>query len=119
MSAPFARFSSRRAASLLAGTLFLPALPGWAAVSVTGPVGPAVGAGTGKALTWNARADWNGQYSAQLRFEEVADDAPDGFASIPAGAFSMGDSLDGMGDAPVRVDFSGGDTSKKTPVGNS
>ena len=92
------------------------------AVSVTGAVGPAVGAGTGKALTWNARADWNGQYSAQVRFEEVADDAPDGFASIPAGAFSMGDSLDnldGMGDAPVRVDFSGGDTSKKTPVGNS
>jgi hypothetical protein len=92
------------------------------AVSVTGAVGSGVSTGTGKTLTWNAGADWDGQFSPQVRFEEVADDAPDGFASILAGAFSMGDSLDnldGMGDAPVRVDFSGGDTSKKTPVGNS
>ncbi len=74
------------------------------AVSVTGAVGPGVSTGTGKALTWDAGADWNGQYSPQVRFKVVADDllAPPGFASIPAGSFSMGDSLDGIGDAPVR-----------------
>ena len=76
------------------------------AVSVTGAVGSGVSTGTGKALTWNAGADWNGQYSPQVRFKVVADDllAPPGFASIPAGSFSMGDSF-GEGDSdehPVR-----------------
>ena len=71
------------------------------AVALTGVVGPAVGTGTGKALTWNAGADWNGQYSPQVRFKVVADDAPAGFASIPAGAFSMGDSF-GEGDSAER-----------------
>ncbi len=72
------------------------------ALSVAGAVGPGVSTGIGKALTWNAGADWNGQYSPQVRFKVVADDAPVGFATIPAGAFSMGDNLDGLGDAPVR-----------------
>ena len=65
------------------------------AVSVRGAVGAGVSTGKGKALTWDAGADWNGQYSPQVRFKVVADDAPPGFASIPAGAFSMGDGLDG------------------------
>ena len=75
------------------------------AVSVTGAVGSGVSTGTGKALTWNAGADWNVQVSSQVRFKVVADDVPDpaGFAAIPAGAFSMGDSLDGMTDAPVHA----------------
>ncbi len=78
------------------------------AVSVTGAVGPGVNTGTGKALTWNAGADWNGQYSPQVRFKLFVNDgtatAPAGFASIPAGAFSMGDSfgeVDGD-EGPVR-----------------
>ncbi len=78
------------------------------AVSVTGAVGLGVSTGTRKALTWNAGADWNGQYSPQVRFKVVVDDlvvvTPAGFALIPAGAFSMGDSFgEGDGDeGPVR-----------------
>ncbi len=64
------------------------------AVSVTGAMGSGVSTGTGKTLTWNAGADWNGQYSPQVRFKVKADDAPPGFASIPTGSFSLGDSLD-------------------------
>jgi formylglycine-generating enzyme required for sulfatase activity len=71
------------------------------AVSVTGAVGAGVSTGTGKALTWNAGTDWNGQYSSQVRFKVVADDAPPGFASIPAGSFLMGDSF-GEGDSDER-----------------
>jgi formylglycine-generating enzyme required for sulfatase activity len=73
------------------------------AVSVTGAVGLGVSTGTGKALTWNAGVDWNGQYSPQVRFKVVADDlvAPVGFAEIPAGAVSMGDSI-GEGDSDER-----------------
>ena len=36
------------------------------AVSVTGAVGLGVSTGTGKALTWNAGADWNVQVSSQV-----------------------------------------------------
>ena len=75
------------------------------AVAVTGAVGPAVGTGSGKALTWNAGADWNGQFSSQVRIKLFVGDGPisAGLASIPAGSFSMGDSLDGTADAPVRT----------------
>jgi uncharacterized repeat protein (TIGR02543 family) len=64
-----------------------------------------VSTGTGKTLTWNAGADWDGQFSPQVRFKVVAGDlvAPVGFAFIPSGSFSMGDSLDGMTDAPVHA----------------
>jgi formylglycine-generating enzyme required for sulfatase activity len=74
------------------------------AFSVTGVVGFGVRTGAGKALTWDAGADWNRQYSPQLRFKVVADDLS-GFASIPAGSFSMGDSSGGGGlqDAPVHT----------------
>ncbi len=70
------------------------------AVSVTGAVGAGVITGTGKALTWNAGADWNGQYSPQVRFKVVADDVPS-FIQIPAGSFAMGDSF-GEGDSDER-----------------
>jgi hypothetical protein len=62
------------------------------AVSVAGAVGPGVSTGAGKTLTWDAGADWNGQYSPQVRFKVLADDVPS-FIEIPAGAFSMGDSF--------------------------
>ncbi len=73
------------------------------AVSVTGAVGPGVSTGAGKALTWDAGADWNGQYSPRVRFKVLADDIPS-FIEIPAGAFSMGDSFgEGSSDErPVR-----------------
>jgi formylglycine-generating enzyme required for sulfatase activity len=65
------------------------------AISVTGAVGVGVSTGTGKALTWDAGADWNGQFSSQVRVRLFAGDAaaPAGFASVPAGAFSMGDTF--------------------------
>jgi formylglycine-generating enzyme required for sulfatase activity len=58
--------------------------------------GNAVAPGSNKQITWNAGADWNGQYSANVRFHVIADDAvaPSGMALIPAGSFTMGDSLD-------------------------
>ncbi len=73
------------------------------AVAVTGAVGSAVGPGTGKALTWNAGADWNGQFSPQLRVKLFVGDGPiaAGLAAIPAGVFSMGDPLNGISAAPV------------------
>jgi formylglycine-generating enzyme required for sulfatase activity len=73
------------------------------AVSVTGAVGSGVSTGTGKALTWNAGADWNGQFSSQVRVKVVVDDgvAAAGLVAIPTGLFMMGDSLDGYASAPV------------------
>ena len=76
------------------------------AASAAGALGAAVRPGLGKALTWNAAADWNGQYSTQVRFKISAGlgVAPPGFALIPLGGFSMGDAL-GEGDSdelPVR-----------------
>ena len=71
------------------------------AVAVTGAVGPGVSTGTGKKLTWNAGVDWNAQFSSQVRFKVVADDAPAGFVSIPAGTFSMGDAKDSETNALV------------------
>ena len=73
------------------------------AIAVSGAVGPAVSAGPGKALTWNAGADWNGQVSSQVRFKLFVGEgsAPAGFAFIPAGVFLMGDALDGTTNAPI------------------
>jgi len=73
------------------------------AATVSGDVGASVAPGTGKAMVWNAGADWPGQFSEQMRFRVVADDlaAPAGFALIPAGDFTMGrTSGDNDSDAP-------------------
>lgn len=61
-----------------------------------GNVGSDVTAGTGKYAIWNAGADWNGQYSENMRVKVVATDGtgsavPAGMAWIPAGAASGGD----------------------------
>ncbi len=68
------------------------------ATTVTGAIGAGVAVGTGKVLTWNAGADWAGQYSAQVRFRITADDGvanpvPVGLVLIPGGTFQMGDGL--------------------------
>ncbi|MCX6872917.1 MAG: SUMF1/EgtB/PvdO family nonheme iron enzyme [Verrucomicrobia bacterium] len=72
--------------------------------TVSGAIGTGVGTGTGKTITWDAGADWSGQYSTQMRFKVTATDTPVGFSLIPAGAFTMGDSLDGESSAlPTRT----------------
>jgi formylglycine-generating enzyme required for sulfatase activity len=62
------------------------------AATVSGDVGASVAPGTGKAMVWDAGADWAGQVSERMRFRVVADDlaAPAGFALIPGGSFTMG-----------------------------
>ncbi|MCX6879508.1 MAG: formylglycine-generating enzyme family protein [Verrucomicrobia bacterium] len=66
--------------------------------TVSGNVGAGVTAGTNRLVTWNAGTDWAGQLSTNVRFRVNASDTPPtptGFALIPAGSFSMGDSVDG------------------------
>ena len=57
--------------------------------------GNAVAPGSNKQITWNAGADWSGQYSANVRFRVTADDAaaPSGMTLIPAGSFTMGNCM--------------------------
>jgi formylglycine-generating enzyme required for sulfatase activity len=70
--------------------------------------GAAVTPGNSRQITWNAGADWNGQYSSQVKFRVTATDVSGGnygsMALIPAGNFQMGDTLDGESDAlPVHT----------------
>jgi formylglycine-generating enzyme required for sulfatase activity len=58
-------------------------------------------------ITWNAGVDWPGQVSSVMRYRVKVDDLVvppvdlTKFALIAAGAFQMGDALDGMTSAPV------------------
>ncbi len=59
--------------------------------STTGAIGNGVTVGSGKTIVWNAGADWDGNFSNQMRFRLIADDLQvPGFSLIPAGAFTMG-----------------------------
>lgn len=64
------------------------------AVSLTGDVGVGLQAGSNKHVVWNAGADWDGQFSPQVRFKVTVTDsaAPAGMVLIPAGSFQMGNS---------------------------
>jgi uncharacterized repeat protein (TIGR02543 family) len=73
------------------------------ATNVSGAIGVGVATGIGKIITWDAISDWSGQYSAQMRFKVTATEIPVGMSLIPAGTFTMGDSLDGMTNAPTRT----------------
>ena len=55
--------------------------------SVSGDVGAGVSAGTGRAIVWDAGADWDGNLSEDLIFTVVVLDAepPDGMALVPGG----------------------------------
>ncbi len=80
----------------------------WAvpATTLTGAVGTNVTPGSNLRITWNAGLDWNNQTSAQTKFRlKVSDLLPDlaDFAVIPAGTFTMGDSLDGISYAPLHT----------------
>ncbi len=75
------------------------------AASLSGDIGSGVQPGNNRHIVWNAGADWPGQFSEQIRFRVTANDAPPatGFAYIPGGTFQMGDSLDGLSNAPVHT----------------
>lgn len=65
------------------------------ASSFSGNVGAGVSPGSNRKITWDAGADWGGQFSSLVRFKVGASDgwAPAGFVLIPAGSFQMGDSF--------------------------
>jgi formylglycine-generating enzyme required for sulfatase activity len=65
--------------------------------SLTGQVGSGIAPGAGKQVVWNAGSDLPAKLFANVRVQVTADDAvaPSGMALIPAGSFTMGDSLDG------------------------
>lgn len=69
-------------------------------ISVSGALGQGVTLGNNRYILWNAGVDWPGRFSSQCKIKIIADDgtapaAPANMAYIPAGAFQMGDSLDG------------------------
>ena len=70
------------------------------AVSLTGDVGSGLQPGSNKHVVWNAGADWDGQFSAQMKFNIIVSDsnAPAGMVPIPAGNFQMGNALSATGD---------------------
>lgn len=65
------------------------------AVSFTGDYGGSITPGNNKTVTWNAGADWDGQFTDKCRVQITANDAdPEGFVFIftPSGTpFQMGD----------------------------
>jgi formylglycine-generating enzyme required for sulfatase activity len=44
------------------------------ATTLSGAIGAGVTTGTAKTITWDAGADWSGQYSTQMCFKVIADD---------------------------------------------
>ena len=66
------------------------------ATSFTGALGLGVTPGANKRITWNAGQDWPNKFSTNVRFRVTASDdtVSGGMALIPAGSFTMGDSLD-------------------------
>ncbi|MBM3860586.1 MAG: formylglycine-generating enzyme family protein [Verrucomicrobia bacterium] len=55
--------------------------------------GAGIAPGSNRQIVWNAGADWNGQFSSQVRFRITADDVTGSMALIPAGSFAMGDTF--------------------------
>ena len=53
---------------------------------LTGDVGGGLQPGANRHLVWNAGADWDGQFSSQVKFHLIVSDsnAPPGMARIPA-----------------------------------
>ena len=54
---------------------------------------------TTKTITWDAGADWNGNYTTSCRVRVLANNV--GLVLIPPGTYNRGDNLDGEQDAPV------------------
>jgi formylglycine-generating enzyme required for sulfatase activity len=70
------------------------------ATSLSGHIGAGVATGTGRSITWNAGADWNGNFSANLKAYVTA---VDGSSPPEAGNYMV-------------VDLSGGPTATNYPV---
>jgi len=70
------------------------------ATSLSGAVWSNITPGTNLRITWDAGADWNGQTSAQTHFRITVTMSDPDFALIPAASFIIGDTLDGLSDAP-------------------
>lgn len=66
------------------------------ATSFTGALGAGIVPGSNQQIVWNAGADWNGEFSANVRFRVTASDdtAPSGVVLIPTGSFIMGNCMD-------------------------
>ena len=76
------------------------------ATTVTGAVGGSVTLGNNLRITWDAGADWNLQVSTQTKFRVNVTDTPLGMSLIPAGTFTMGNSVAAdtdITDAPTRT----------------
>ena len=58
------------------------------AVSLTGQIGLWVATGTGRAIVWNAGADWNGNLAALTYALKADESLPQGMVAIPAGTNS-------------------------------
>jgi len=80
---------------------------GAAAVSATmlsGDIGSGVATGTGKAIVWNAGADWNRNVAAGVRFYVMADDGGAVPPVVPEGmVLVQGGSLTNMGTGAITV----------------
>ena len=77
------------------------------ASSLSGAVGDNITPGTGKQIVWNAGADWDGEYSPQMRVKVIASDAKGlpGLAwgnEVAAGGFLMGQDGGVEGSGPSR-----------------
>ena len=67
--------------------------------ATVGPNVPLTSTTTFKTITWDAGADWDGNYTAHCRVRVLVNAA--GLAFIRAGTYNRGDNLDGESDAPV------------------
>ncbi len=65
------------------------------ATNFSGDVGYGITPGANKQIVWDAGADWNWNYSSNIRFKVTADSiTPLNMAFIPAGSFQMGNTFD-------------------------
>ena len=77
------------------------------APSLSGDQGSGISNGTSKQIVWDAGADKPNFVSDSMRFRLIVSEESfvplpaESFALIPAGSFTMGDSLDGLSDTPT------------------
>lgn len=77
------------------------------AFSLTGDIGDNVTPGTSKAIVWDAEADWDGEYSDEMRVKVIASDAQglpglEWGNEVPPGGFLMGQDGGEEGGGPSR-----------------
>ena len=77
------------------------------AFSLTGAIGDNITPGTGKTILWNAEADWDGEYSDEMKVKVIASDAKglpglEWGNEVPPGGFLMGQDGGAEGGGPSR-----------------